>query len=80
MHIKLGLYRHYKGNVYQVLSIARHSETLEILVVYQALYGDYGIWVRPYDLFVGTLLSEGKEIKRFEFLQETLTITPTVRL
>lgn len=50
MLIKLGLYRHYKGNLYQVIGLARHSETLEFLVVYQALYGSYGIWVRPFEI------------------------------
>jgi hypothetical protein len=47
MEIKLGKYKHFKGNEYQVLYIARHSETLEPMVVYQALYGENGIWVRP---------------------------------
>jgi len=79
MNIKLGIYRHYKGNLYQVIGLSRHSETLEILVVYQALYGSYGIWVRPYELFVGSLQRDGKEIKRFEFIEKNLTVAPTLR-
>ena len=52
MEIQKGIYRHYKGNEYEVLMIARHSETEEEMVVYRALYGDYGVWVRPYKMFV----------------------------
>lgn len=48
--ITTGIYRHYKGNLYQVLYIATHSETTEKLVVYRALYGEYGVWVRPVDV------------------------------
>ena len=47
MELKPGLYRHFKGNLYRLLYVAKHSETLEPMVVYQALYGDHGIWVRP---------------------------------
>lgn len=47
MELKPGLYRHFKGNEYRLLYVAKHSETLEPMVVYQALYGDRGIWVRP---------------------------------
>jgi hypothetical protein len=46
-----GLYRHFKGNMYEVIGVARHSETEEPLVVYRALYGDHGLWARPYDMF-----------------------------
>jgi len=79
MNIKLGLYRHYKGNLYQVIGVARHSETLEILVVYQALYGSYGIWVRPYDLFTSSLRHEDQEVQRFQFIQENLSVAPILR-
>ena len=47
MELKPGLYRHFKGNLYRLLYVAKHSETLEPMVVYQALYGEMGIWVRP---------------------------------
>ena len=47
MELKPGLYRHFKGNLYRLLYVAKHSETLEPMVVYQALYGEHGIWVRP---------------------------------
>lgn len=60
-----GLFRHYKGNEYRVLSLARHSETLEPLVVYQALYGERGIWVRPAGMFVETVTIGGQVRPRF---------------
>lgn len=63
-----GLYRHYKGNYYQVLEIARHSETLEPLVVYRALYGDRGLWVRPQAMFLETVFVGGRNVPRFEYL------------
>ncbi len=67
--IKPGLYQHYKGNLYRVLGISRHSETLEELVVYQALYGDYGLWVRPRPLFSEEVSFEGRTVPRFKFLR-----------
>ncbi|ATZ63154.1 DUF1653 domain-containing protein [Acinetobacter bereziniae] len=67
--LKVGIYRHYKGNLYQVLHIATHSETREKLVVYQCLYGDYSIWVRPYEMFIEHVtLEDGQSRARFEFL------------
>ncbi len=59
-------YKHFKGNEYQVLHIARHSETLEDLVVYQALYGEMGVWVRPLDMFLEQVEVNGKVVNRFE--------------
>ena len=64
--IKPGKYRHFKGNEYQVLYVARHSETLEELVVYQALYGEKGIWVRPKAMFEEIIERDGKSFRRFE--------------
>ena len=61
-----GLYRHFKGNYYRVLSIARHSETTEPMVVYQALYGNSGIWVHPADMWNETVERDGKEFRRFQ--------------
>ncbi len=68
MDIKLGKYRHYKGNEYEVIAIAKHSETLEETVVYKALYGDGGYWVRPASMWNETVIKDGKTFKRFEFL------------
>lgn len=77
--MKLGLYKHYKGNLYEVISLARHSETLEELVVYRALYGDYRVWVRPYHMFTEKVTHEGKEVTRFEYQGETNTQFPSLR-
>jgi hypothetical protein len=60
-----GLYRHYKGNDYRVIGLARHSETLEPMVVYEALYGTGGLWVRPSAMFTETVELDGKPIPRF---------------
>lgn len=62
---KPGLYRHYKGNEYCVLGLARHSETLEPMVIYQALYGDRGTWVRPVAMFMGKVAVAGRPQLRF---------------
>lgn len=66
--IRLGRYRHFKGNEYMVLYIAKHSETLEPMVVYQALYGDHGIWVRPASMWNETVERNGIFVKRFEYI------------
>ena len=63
-------YRHFKGNIYKVLHIAKHSETLEDMVVYQAMYGDHGIWVRPAAMFEEVIEREGKIFRRFEPISE----------
>ena len=63
-----GRYRHYKGDEYRVITLARHSETLEPLVVYQALYGERGIWVRPAAMFVETVVIDGRPGPRFAFV------------
>ena len=64
-----GIYRHYKGNLYQVLHNAQHSETEESLVVYRCLYGEYGVWVRPLSMFTETIEVNGKEAPRFELIK-----------
>jgi hypothetical protein len=61
-----GRYRHYKGGAYEVIGTARHSETLEPLVIYRALYGEGGLWVRPHAMFFGTLMIDGALQRRFE--------------
>ena len=68
--IKKGIYRHYKGNEYEVIGVAKHSETLEDMVVYKALYGDGGIWVRPASMWNETVIKDGKEHRRFEYIEE----------
>ena len=68
MTLQTGLYRHYKGHEYRVLGLARHSETQETLVLYQALYGEYGLWVRPLSMFCETVLVDGEQIARFALL------------
>ncbi len=68
--IKPGRYRHFKGNEYKVLYTAKNSETLEDMVVYQALYGDGGIWVRPASMWDETVERDGKTFKRFEFIED----------
>lgn len=70
MEIKLGRYRHFKGNEYEVIGIARHSETLEEMVVYRALYGDGGIWVRPAEMWNETVERDGKTFQRFTYIDE----------
>ena len=65
-----GKYRHFKGNEYEVLYIAKHSETMEEMVVYKALYGEGGVWVRPLDMFCEEITRDGKTFKRFEKIEE----------
>ena len=65
-----GIYRHYKGNLYQVLHTAQHSETEEVLVVYRCLYGDYDVWVRPLAMFTETVLVDNEEVLRFELIKK----------
>lgn len=66
--IKKGRYRHFKGNEYEVIGTARHSETTEEYVVYKALYGDGGLWIRPIEMWNETVERDGKTFKRFEFI------------
>ena len=69
--IRPGLYRHFKGNEYRVLYTATHSETLEPMVVYQALYGQRGIWVRPAAMWNETVTRDGKRVPRFTYEGES---------
>jgi len=67
---KLGKYRHFKGKEYEVIGVAKHSETLEDLVVYRALYGNRDLWVRPLKMFCEEVEVDGKKIPRFRYLEE----------
>ncbi|MBU5617362.1 DUF1653 domain-containing protein [Psychrobacter sp. TAE2020] len=67
--IPQGIYQHYKGNEYQVLHTAQHSETEESLVVYRCLYGEYGVWVRPLSMFAETVTHDGKQVPRFKLIK-----------
>ncbi|MFZ2553728.1 DUF1653 domain-containing protein [Psychrobacter urativorans] len=67
--IPQGIYQHYKGNLYQVLHTAKHSETEESLVVYRCLYGEYGVWVRPLSMFAETVTHDGKQVPRFKLIK-----------
>lgn len=71
--IQPGRYRHYKGNDYEVVGLARHSETEEDMVVYRALYGERGLWVRPLAMFLETVQIEGRPYPRFQFVAECPT-------
>jgi hypothetical protein len=71
--IKPGIYKHYKNNKYKVICEATHSETQEQVVVYQCLYGDYSMWVRPKEMFTELVEVDGKRIPRFEFVSEQET-------
>lgn len=63
--IPLGIYRHFKGGRYEVIAIAKHSETMEDMVVYRALYGEGGIWVRPASMWLEQVQRDGKTFQRF---------------
>jgi len=67
-----GIYKHYKGNFYELYHTAQHSETEERLVVYKALYGEQGIWVRPYEMFVEKVEVNGEMLERFAYVGESL--------
>lgn len=69
--MKTGFYEHYKGNRYEVIDTVRHSETEELMVLYRALYGDEGLWVRPYTMFFETLVINGSEVPRFKYIGQS---------
>ncbi len=73
--LKIGKYQHFKGNLYEVIGMARHSETLEELVVYKALYdskefGQNALWVRPKKMFIENVVKNGKRIPRFRYVED----------
>lgn len=71
MSIKLGKYKHFKGNEYLVIGLARHSETDETMVIYKALYGDGELWARPLSMWNETVERDGVKFKRFEYISDT---------
>ena len=68
MEPKKGRYRHYKGNEYELIGIANHSETLEKMVIYRALYGEGGLWTRPLSMWNETVERDGKRFERFTYI------------
>jgi hypothetical protein len=70
MTVRPGRYRHYKGLEYEVLGVARHSETDEEFVVYRASYGEQGLWIRPARMFAESVVVEGQTRPRFEFIED----------
>ncbi len=73
MSCKKGIYQHYKGNFYEVLDVARHTETLENLVVYRALYGERELWVRPLEMFLEQIQVDAKTVPRFRYISEVVS-------
>lgn len=70
MSIKLGKYRHYKGNDYEVIGVAKHSEDESELVVYRPMYGERGLWVRPLSMFNESVVVNGQSVPRFLFIEK----------
>ena len=70
MEIKPGKYRHFKGNLYEVIGVANHSETMEPMVVYRALYGEHGLWVRPAAMWEEVVDRDGYHGPRFQYIEE----------
>lgn len=76
--IQTGLYKHYKGKLYHLIGISRHTETLEEYCVYQALYDDYALWIRPAQMFFETIEYNGQNVPRFSFVQPLFVNPPCV--
>ena len=72
--IKSGLYQHFKGNYYRVSHVAKHSETEEELVIYQALYGEQGFWARPLSMFTEIIERDGQQLSRFAYCEDQTAI------
>lgn len=70
MQPRLGIYRHYKGNLYRLVALATHSETLEDMIVYQQLYGDRSFWVRPASMWSEIVTVNGQQVERFAYIAE----------
>ena len=72
MKLRSGIYKHYKGNLYEVITTAQHSETEEWMVVYKALYGEEGMWVRPYEMFMEKVEVDGVMVERFKYINKDI--------
>ena len=70
--LELGKYKHFKGGEYEVIGVAKHSETMEDFVVYKALYGKKDLWIRPLKMFLETVTINGKKIKRFQKIKQNV--------
>ena len=66
--MQIGIYEHYKGNRYNVIDIARHSETDELLVLYRPMYGDESLWVRPFSMFFEKVIVDSVKVPRFKYV------------
>lgn len=77
--IKLGIYQHYNGKVFEVIGVCRHSETLEEMIVYRHLEDDHGLWVRPKDMFFEQVEIDGNTKPRFSFISSLFTKPPVLR-
>ena len=68
--MKIGIYEHYKGQRYEVIDLARHSETEELMVLYRTMYGDKDLWIRPYTMFFENVIVGSKQVPRFKYIGE----------
>lgn len=73
--VQKGMYKHFKGNLYELVDVARHSENLEEMVIYKALYGDFGLWIRPLKMFFEDVEVDQKKVPRFKFISDVLINT-----
>lgn len=71
MTLAKGIYKHYKGKLYEVIGVAQHSETGEQMAVYKTLYGDLSLWVRPLTMFEEMIERDGEQVARFEFIESS---------
>ncbi|OIO29216.1 DUF1653 domain-containing protein [Candidatus Nomurabacteria bacterium CG_4_10_14_0_2_um_filter_30_12] len=80
MHkLELGRYKHFKGGEYEVMGIAKHSETLEDFVIYKPLYNHKGLWIRPLSMFLETIIFDGKKVERFQKIKQKILIRPKLK-